>query len=232
MDGLTSFFADPLYLGLAGILMFDGALIAFFTWAIRPEALGRFRIRTPKTYALPKARKLILISTNMNLSLVALFGGVYLFRDHLITPAAGPWQQIFGEILACLLLYDLSYYFFHKGMHLPKIMRFMHGVHHTARFPTATESLYSHPLENMAGLGLLLLTIAVVGPITVTGFLITFWIYSTVNILVHVNLRFPVASLRLINFWAHKHDLHHGRHMDRNYASIFPFWDQLFGTSA
>lgn len=217
---------------LGAILLFDGVLMFFMAWAAQSSSLKRYRIRTPTTYRIPKAKKAINISLNATLSLVFFAAVLYHFGDALIYDGPVRGVTLFGEVLASLLLYDFMYYFLHRGMHHPKFMKYVHGVHHYVRFPTSAESIYLHPAENLAGLGLLCIAMAIVGPVSAVAFLIIFFIHSTVNILVHANLNLPHPAFKLLNFWAIKHDIHHGKHLNRNYASIFPFWDLMFGTYA
>lgn len=217
---------------LGVILAFDGVLMSVMAWAAQSSSLKRYRIRTPTTYRIPKLKKAINIGLNGLLSMVFFAAMLYHFGDYLMDDEPVNGVAIFGEVLASLLLYDFLYYFLHRGMHHPKFMKYVHGVHHYVRFPTSTESIYLHPVENLAGLGLLCIAMMLVGPISAVSFLIVFFIHSTVNILVHSNLVLPHPAFKLFNFWAMKHDLHHGKHLNRNYASIFPFWDQMFGTYA
>ena len=63
-----------------------------------------------------------------------------------------------------------------------------------------------------------------------TAFLIDFFLFSAINIYVHSNLSFPHPVFRLLNFWTRTHDVHH-YYCRNNYSSIFPFWDQMFGTA-
>ena len=217
---------------LGVILTFDGILMSFMAWAATSSSLKQYRLRTPTTYRIPKAKKAINIGLNGLLSMVFMGAILYHFGDYVLYDAPTAGVTIFGEVLASLLLYDFMYYFMHRAMHHPKAMKFVHGVHHYVRFPTSTESIYLHPAENMAGLGLLCLAMVIIGPISAYSFLICFFIYSTVNILVHSNLDLPHPAFKLLNFWAKKHDLHHGKHLNRNYASIFPFWDLMFDTYA
>lgn len=218
---------------LALILAFDGVLMATYSWAAVSPQFSKYRIRTPETYRIPKSKKYTNISLNGALSVVYLAAIFFFFGERLMyTHEASSGVTIFGEVLASLLLYDFMYYFMHRIMHHPKLMKYIHGVHHYVRFPTSSESIYLHPVENMAGLGLLCLAMGLVGPISTTSFLICFFVYSTANIIVHCNLVLPGGFFKLFNFWAKKHDLHHGKHLNRNYASLFPFWDLMFDTYA
>lgn len=217
---------------LGVILVFDGILMSFMAWAAQSSSLKKYRIRTPTTYRIPKLKKALNIGLNGLLSMVFFAAVLYHFGDYLIDDEPVNGVTIFGEVLASLLLYDFMYYFLHRGMHHPKYMKYVHGVHHYVRFPTSTESIYLHPVENLSGLGLLCIAMAIIGPISATSFLMVFFAHSVVNILVHSNLNLPHPAFKLLNFWAIKHDLHHGKHLNRNYASIFPFWDHMFGTYA
>lgn len=220
------------YAVLAVILVFAGMLMAGLMWAVNSKKYGKYRIRTPKTYRIPQSKKMINVTLNSTLSLVLLFAIIQTFNTSLFHFNGAKGVTIFGEVLASLLLYDFCYYFMHRGMHHPKAMKFVHGVHHYVRFPTSIESIYLHPAENIAGLSLLMGSIALVGPISVEAFLIVFFIHSTFNILVHSNLVLPHPAFKFFNFLALKHDLHHGKHLNKNYASLTPFWDLMFGTYA
>ncbi len=220
------------FISLGAILAFDGLLMGFYAWAAQSSSLKQYRIRTPTTYRIPKAKRAINIGLNGTLSTVYLAAILYHFGGYLMDDQPVSGITVFGEVLAALMLYDFMYYFMHRAMHHPKAMKFIHGVHHYVRFPTSPESIYLHPAENLAGLGLLCIAISIIGPISPLSFLICFFIYSSVNIIVHSNLDLPHPACKLLNFWAKKHDIHHGKHLNRNYASIFPFWDQMFGTAA
>ena len=217
--------------GFLIILAYDGFLMALFSWMVQSQKFSQYRIRTPTTYRITKTQKAINISLNGLLSLSFFAAVFYHLHEYLMYfDQRASAVLMFGEVLGSLLLYDFMYYFLHRGMHHPKVMKYVHGVHHYARFPTSPESIYLHPAENLAGLALLLFAVSVVGPISAASLLLVLFIHQSVNILVHCNLVLPHPAFRLINFWATKHDFHHGKHLNKNYASIFPFWDQMFGT--
>jgi sterol desaturase/sphingolipid hydroxylase (fatty acid hydroxylase superfamily) len=110
-------------------------------------------------------------------------------------------------------------------------MRHVHGLHHAARTPSARDSLYTHPVELVAGLSLLLLATRLVGPVHVGAFLLANLVYAQLNIVVHQGVAFPSGPWRLGNAWARKHHGHHGVDMNGNFANLTPFWDVLFGTA-
>jgi sterol desaturase/sphingolipid hydroxylase (fatty acid hydroxylase superfamily) len=211
------------------ILAFDGVLMGTLTWAATSEKYRKYRIRTPKSYEIPRGRKIINTQLNNILSL-SMFGAFAYFLGDRVLYAGWPGiTGLLGQALGILLLYDFMYYFLHRAGHHPKVMKYVHGVHHFVRYPTSDESIYLHPGETLAGVGLLLLAVVIVGPVSTVSFLVMFAIYSSVNIIVHSNLVIPHPAFRLFNFWTTTHDVHHSK-VRHNYASIFPFWDQMFGT--
>lgn len=222
-----------LSMGIMQILLFAGVLMALMQWLAlvkMPEA----RLRDPKPNKVTLKTKIINVIGNSAIAVMMLVGILYIGGDALIYAANDETSgmTIFGEMLAVLLVYDLMYYFAHRAMHHPKVMKQVHGVHHYIRYPTAFESIYVHPVEGMIGIGLLMLSLTILGPIADTSFLIAFFIYTSANILVHANIRLNHPIFKLANYWAVRHDIHHGTQLNKNYASIFPFFDQLFNTNS
>lgn len=217
-------------IGLCFVFAAMGLLNAASQWALHSEAFQRFRIRTPAVPRPPSPVKVANIAGNSVVSLscylaVLYFGSAFLIRE--APPTALRWGW---EVLSALLLYDFLYYVMHRALHRPRLMRWIHGVHHRVRHPTAMEALYMHPAENVAGLSLLFASIGIVGPVSPASFLTIAFAHSFVNIVTHTNLVLPHPAFRLTNHWAVRHDHHHYRHLNANYASIFPFWDLMFGT--
>lgn len=138
--------------------------------------------------------------------------------------------RIVADSAFVLLVYDFLYYFLHRWLHTPTMMRRVHGVHHRVLAPEAMDGLYLHPAETFAGVALLFIAVVVVGPISALSFMIVAFVHSVANIATHTNLvaRHPVFAL--FNYWAIRHDFHHSTHRNANFASIFPFWDRIFGT--
>ena len=211
------------------ILLGDALLMSFLTWAAHSQRYGKYRIRNGIN-RITRAKKAINTQLNNLLSLCIFAAYIYYLGGSTLYAGTPRMAVLIGEVLGVLLLYDFMYYCFHRGLHHPRLMRYVHGVHHFVRNPVADESIYVHPAEAIGGLSLLILAIVIVGPVSTTSFLLIFLIHSTANIIVHSNLVFPHPAFRLFNFWAIKHDIHHHTVRD-NYASIFPFWDQAFGTA-
>lgn len=203
---------------------------AMAEFAAQAPAFRRYRLRTPDRELIPAGKKRAAVAVSGLLSLAIYLVPLFLAGERLVHGGGAGLLSTLGQALAVLVLYDLMYYAAHRAMHLKPLMRLMHGVHHKVRFPTAFESAYLHPLDTLVGVGLLIVSAAILGPVPVAAFLIAAAVHSFVNIVTHTNLVFPHALFRLTNHWAIRHDMHHGKHLDSNYASIFTFLDRLFGT--
>ena len=145
-----------------------------------------------------KARFRRLARVNSFVSPVLVYG---------LTAALYPWVfhdrsisvwRIVAEGAAVLMLYDFFYYFVHRyPFHQWKLLRRVHSVHHVVKFPSAIDSLYLHPLENVIGLSLLwgctALVAAVAGPVSIYSFAWAFAFYSVLNIAIHAGLKLPAV---------------------------------------
>lgn len=216
-------------IGLIGLMLFAGLLQGWLEWAVHSARFSKYRLRTPGSDYIRPPNKWLNVTLN-NMLALSLFATFLLSLGDTVLYQGWPGITHFvGETLAVLMLYDLGYYFYHRGMHHPRIMKLVHGIHHRVRFPTATESIYLNPLEQIGAISLLLGAVWLLGPVSEFSMLAILFLYSAINIIVHANLVFPHPAFRLFNFWVEKHDAHHEK-FRYNYASIFPFWDQAFGT--
>lgn len=217
------------FVGIGVVMGISAALLVFLTWAHGSPRFAHRRISDKPGMKVPwaqRARTMLFIGT---LSFSAVIGATYFLFEQIVTLEAATWLTITWQTLAVLLVYDFAYYVLHRSMHHKKLMRFVHGVHHRARNPTALESFYLHPIELLAGLGLLVASTLVVGPIHWLAFLIVFFVYSMLNIIVHSGLVLP--GMAPTNFLTRKHHVHHQDDFAKNYSSLTPLPDLLFGTA-
>lgn len=212
------------------ILAFDGVLMTTLTWMATTPRWAHLRHLPPQNPPIPKGRKKVNTMLNNVFSLLIFAAYFYYLGERTLYTDMPTLTTLIGEVLGVLLVYDLMYYGFHRLMHRRELMRYCHNVHHRLRSPTSDASIYLNPIETFGGLGLLILAIVLLGPVSALSFLLIFFIHSTANIIVHSNLIIPHPAFRLFNFWVEKHNVHHSKARN-NYASIFPFWDQAFGTA-
>ncbi len=221
---------DSLIIGLAIVMGFSFLFDAAAVWAVESSSLQKYRLRNPKVVPLSATNKYLRISLNGFFALGYYFAFAYFFKGYVTNVGAlGPLQLV-GEVLAILLLYDLLYYWMHRGFHRPPLMRLVHRTHHKVRNPTAADGLYLDPWDNAAGLSVFFLSVLIVGPISTTTFLTAVFVYITINNINHTGIGLPHPIFKLTNHWARKHDLHHGVNPGSNYGTIFPIWDKMFGT--
>jgi len=215
------------------VLTASGILMAALQLLYASPATDAYKIYANRPRRLPWAKLARNVVPNTILSGLLAVGVTLGLRGLLIREGAGEVALLEAayEIVATLLLYDFLYYFMHRYLfHEWKLLRAVHVVHHTNKYPTAFESLYVHPLENAMGLGLLMFCLAAVGPVSVPAFAVIFFLYSFLNLVIHSGLDFARPGLRAVGFMARKHARHHSSMRAGNYASITPLPDWLFGT--
>ncbi|MCC6526906.1 MAG: sterol desaturase family protein [Polyangiaceae bacterium] len=221
-----------LYAIVAAILAFDGLLLVGLVWAFHAPRFRSRRIEPDWVMKVPRGARIRNVVTSSLLSLVTVLGVIYVLYERLFSVGPTPLWQSALRVVGVFLVYDFAYYFLHRGMHHKKLMRFVHGVHHRARNPSALESFYLHPIELLAGLALLFGATWVVGPLHIHAFAVVFFVYTTLNILVHAGLRFRHWLLAPIDFLTRKHHVHHFDDFGKNYASLTPLPDLLFRSAS
>ncbi len=218
------------YLFIAAILAFDGVLLGFLAWAYHSPRFAQKRISQRPSMKVPAKERLTNIAVSSVLSLLMVFGFTYLIYPFTFHTHPTPWWRIVVEVFAILLVYDFAYYWLHRAMHIKQLMPWVHGVHHRVLNPTAMESFYLHPIELFAGLALLMLCTWLVGPVHGYAFAAVFLLHSSLNIIVHSGLHSGKAVLLPLDHLTRKHHLHHMDNATKNYASLTPLPDILFGT--
>jgi len=221
-----------LYVMLSVVLALSGGLLIGLTLLFRMPVTDGHRIREEPVRTLKGARFWRIAVFNSALSISMVYGLTYLFYSALFYEAAPSAWRMLLEAVSILITYDFAYYFVHRyPFHQWKLLRRVHAVHHTVRFPTAYDSLYMHPLENAIGLLLLMFCSFLVGPVSIYSFAGVFVVYSCLNILNHTGLDLPFFPFKTLSYLARKHDRHHVSMRSGNYASITPLFDWLFGTA-
>jgi sterol desaturase/sphingolipid hydroxylase (fatty acid hydroxylase superfamily) len=218
------------YAFVAAVFAFEAFFMAFLIRAHRSDAYAGMRIKAGASGVPARSQKRImgiiaLISPAYFLGVVTL-GGRWLMHD-----ASVSILRVVLEVVGVLMVYDFTYYFFHRVLHHRKLFQLVHGVHHRARNPSALESLYQHPLELLGGLTLLFLSTLVVGPVARASFLVVFFIYSSLNVFIHSGLIFGSPALKIVDVLTRRHHVHHLEDVNKNFASITPLPDWIFRTA-
>lgn len=222
---------QELFTLVSATLIFNGLVVAFLAWAYYAPRFADRRIHATMTMRVPWPRRVRVMLLTSVLSLLFVFGFAYLLQGRIFYTGSASVLRIALEATAALLLYDFAYYGLHRIFHLKRVMRWVHGEHHRARNPSALDSFFQHPLELLSGIGLMYAAVYVIGPVHVYAFAAMFFVYSSLNIVVHSGLEFGRLWLRPFDALARKHHLHHMDNFDRNFSSLTPLPDLLFGTS-
>jgi sterol desaturase/sphingolipid hydroxylase (fatty acid hydroxylase superfamily) len=144
------------------------------------------------------------------------------------------WQRI----VAGFVIGEIGFYWGHRWTHeIPLLWRF-HSVHHAPEQIYFLVSSRAHPVDNvfirLCGL-IPAYILGVASPLTPTGSLVPVLIILVATIwgfFIHSNLRWRLGPLEWLIATPAFHHWHHtlGEPRDRNFASMLPWMDHLFGT--
>jgi sterol desaturase/sphingolipid hydroxylase (fatty acid hydroxylase superfamily) len=137
------------------------------------------------------------------------------------------------SILTYLFLHDSWFYWSHRWMHLPRVFKPVHAIHHQSKPPTAWAAMSFSPWEALAGAFLIPLLSFVI-PIHWTALGLVLTIATVMGVGNHMG--WEMFPDRWIKGWFGRHIItasHHEEHHRRytcNYGLYFRFWDKLCGT--
>jgi sterol desaturase/sphingolipid hydroxylase (fatty acid hydroxylase superfamily) len=148
------------------------------------------------------------------------------------------WLGLHGwlEIITSIVVLDAFDYAWHRANHRIRFLWRFHKAHHADTAMDISTSLRFHPGELLISAIVKAGWIAVWGPTAVSWFLFEVLV-STCAQFHHANLALPPrldALLGRVLVTPRYHGLHHlveRRFGDRNFATIFPWWDRIFGTA-
>jgi sterol desaturase/sphingolipid hydroxylase (fatty acid hydroxylase superfamily) len=225
----------PFLAMLGVVLAVSGGSMALLTRLARTPYGIDHAIRSSKNHAIAAAKYRRTVVFNGTFSFLAVVVPAVALERWLFTgSSAGPLRCL-GEASAILLVYDFVYYLLHRyPFHQWGALKRVHAVHHTAKNPIALDSLYMHPIENALGLALLWGSVCAVraagGPLSPYAFVGMFLVYSILNVVVHAGLDPKSPLMFLFTSFATRHNKHHESMQGKNYASVTPLWDMVFGT--
>jgi sterol desaturase/sphingolipid hydroxylase (fatty acid hydroxylase superfamily) len=139
------------------------------------------------------------------------------------------------HLLLTILVLDFFDYWWHRFSHqVPFLWRF-HKVHHSDTQVDITTSLRFHPCEFILSHCQKFLWVILWGP-SIEAFLIFEMGITIANQFHHANIRFPSRLDRILR-WVIITPTYHAAHhtvdketSDNTFATIFIWWDRLFGT--
>jgi sterol desaturase/sphingolipid hydroxylase (fatty acid hydroxylase superfamily) len=142
------------------------------------------------------------------------------------------WQRI----LAGFIIGEIGFYWGHRLTHqIPFLWRF-HSIHHSAKHVYFLTSAHAHPLDNVFTRLCGLIPACMLGVASpLTGGIIPALIVIVATMwgfFIHSNIRWRLGPLEWLVATPAFHHWHHANSemRDRNYASMLPFMDRIFGT--
>ncbi|APG61630.1 sterol desaturase [Sphingorhabdus lutea] len=132
-----------------------------------------------------------------------------------------------------LFAHDTYFYWTHRAMHIPKLFKIAHAVHHESRPPTAWAAMSFHPIEAFSG-ALFLPFMVFILPVHISVLGIILTIMTFMGIANHMGWEiFPKwivhGRLGKCMITATHHQKHHDIYRG-NYGLYFRFWDKICGT--
>jgi sterol desaturase/sphingolipid hydroxylase (fatty acid hydroxylase superfamily) len=149
------------------------------------------------------------------------------------------WLGLRGwpEFLISIMVLDLFDYFWHRANHrIPLLWRF-HKAHHSDNDLDIFTALRFHPGELLISSGVKAVWIVIWGPSAIAWFLFEISV-SICAQMHHSNVDLPERIEQKVSKFIvtpRFHTLHHlveRDYGDRNFSTIFSFWDSLFRTKA
>ena len=139
------------------------------------------------------------------------------------------------SLMIVLLIHETYYYWVHRAMHLPKIYKKVHKVHHNSLSSTPWTAFSFHPWESILE-ALIVPLILIFVPINIY-ILLFYLVFMTASSLInHLDIEIYPESFRKSAFgklWidATHHHFHH-KEFNTNYGLYFTFWDKFMGTES
>ncbi len=137
------------------------------------------------------------------------------------------------SIVLVLFIQDTYYYWVHRWMHIPKVYKYFHKVHHNSVHTSVWTSFSFHPLESLLQAVILPLIIIFLPLYTyaILAILLIMTVSATINhagVEIYPKGRYGKWFGKLVIGATH-HDVHHRRFLC-NYGLYFTIWDRLMGT--
>lgn len=219
-----------LYLSIAAFLVFalPWTLLAY----IDPVQLRKYKIQDKpfqvRQYFWPNIGRITMNSTIM-LVIMTLIWPLFREINTIHSGELPAWYWIVAQIIFFILLDDFLYYWMHRSMHNPWLLKNVHGVHHRIKNTCALDGNYFHWAEFVAT-GML----ALLGPLLVGAHLYVVYLWIIIRQLEaadgHTGYDLPYNPMKLIPFYhgATYHDFHHAR-FKGNYSGFLSYLDGLMG---
>jgi len=169
------------------------------------------------------------------LSMVAV--GAHALVPYRMQAAVAAWP-LWQRIVVGFFVGEIGFYWGHRWVHQISFLWRFHSVHHSAKHVYFLTSARAHPVDNvfirLCGL-VPAYVFGVASPLTPSGNLVPIMIVIVATMwgfFIHSNVRWRLGPLEWLIATPGFHHWHHtlGGERDRNFASMLPLMDWMFGT--
>ena len=165
----------------------------------------------------------------------AIAGVLYLLYDGVTGGARFPivaqWP-VWAQVTLTVFVVDFLFFLKHWMVHWVEPLWHFHSIHHSQREMNVFTDRRQHTVEHVVAQVVVILPATLIGlrPYSVMSVSAALWIHTFI---IHGNIRSNFGWLGNIIISPQYHRVHHSielRHRDRNFGTITPLWDRLFGT--
>lgn len=133
------------------------------------------------------------------------------------------------SLVLSLIVHETYYYWVHRWMHLPKVFKIVHKVHHESNITSPWTAFSFHPLEGLLQ-AIFLPALVMFVPLHLYVLIFQLTIMTLSSVINHLDIEIYPANFykHPIGKWligASHHSLHH-RQFKYNYGLYFTFWDK------
>eukprot|EP00043_Microstomoeca_roanoka_P010756 m.101957 g.101957 ORF g.101957 m.101957 type:complete len:289 (-) comp14995_c2_seq1:950-1816(-) len=141
------------------------------------------------------------------------------------------WTSI-AHLLVAVVTEDTLFYWAHRGLHHPRIYKYIHKQHHEFHASKGIAAMYAHPVEEFLANFLPTFSGAFISgaPLCILAVWVAVRVWETVE--AHSGFEFAWSPFNLcltVQGGAERHDFHHSRNKGA-YGSLTKFWDWACGT--
>ncbi len=142
------------------------------------------------------------------------------------------WWYMPLSIVFILFFHETMYYWMHRWMHLPRVFKYVHKVHHQSLATSSWTAFSFHPLEGFIQMAMLAIIVVLVPMhyFVLLGLLIFMTLSSIINHL-GVDIYPKKGRFRKYFIGAKHHGMHH-EEFTTNYGLYFTFWDRWMKTES
>jgi len=161
-------------------------------------------------------------------------GAVYVNHVDFLTIQSLRGLPLWVQVVIVILASDFLSWFSHWIKHKVKVIWHFHSIHHSQKELNVFTDYRVHPVEKIvsAAIRFLPMTLLELRHGIATG--MVWWVFTTWHPMIyHANIKANYGLLKYVIVTPQSHRIHHSvlpEHQDKNFGTIFSFWDYIFGT--